>query len=59
MQWEAGRRPGVYPGGPGAAAPGVRAAEWAGDPRSSSPGGGEEASIHLFSRRWQSREATL
>lgn len=32
MRWEAGRRPTVYPGGPGAVAPGVHAAEWAGDP---------------------------
>lgn len=27
--------------------------------RSGSPGGGEEASVHLFSRRWQSSEATF
>lgn len=32
MQWEAGRRPSMYPGGPSAVAPGVHAALWAGDP---------------------------
>lgn len=32
MQWETGKRPIMYPGGSSAIAPGVHAAEWAGDP---------------------------
>lgn len=32
MQWDTVRRPTMYPGGSGAIAPGVHAAEWAGDP---------------------------
>lgn len=40
-------------------APGVHAAQWAGDPAAAHLEVAKEASIHLFFSRWQSRDATL